>query len=477
MTAEQMALVGQYVTDVDGGVFALTGLPEEVIAVLFAYYSRSRHGLRENLAKLLEDDALAIGGATSRAVIASEKAAAFHEKWVVGYGHSSVAEHAVIHLGLEGVSILASKAVEDCRLASFTEKSTRYVQFERGACPPPPGILGTEHEARFTDAVDALFGAYDALLPIVTAEMNERGARNPKAKALDVLRCLLPTATQTNIGATVNARTCAHMIRKLAVHPLPECRDLAAKIRREATKVVPTLVRHAEPSEHALSVSSAVPSVTADLAVERSFSIADHKRIDGFRIHSPDVVTEVCASIVAQDSGAPYDSVIEGVRRASDCERFEILDAYLGGRGEWDAVGRALESVTCSFDCIVDYGAYRDIQRHRMCTQYPQPLGVDLGLHLPPELDPHLEVIAPALNAVYDAYYALLPSGQEVASYVLPMAFNIRVRFVMNLRELVTFIELRSKPQGHDSYRQVARELFDEIQKSAPLLAGFVQCS
>jgi len=138
------AKIAPYVSSLTDDVFALSGLPEEVIAVLFAYYSRSRDDLRTNLAKLLADEELAVaeGAPAARPALhlASEKARAFHEKWVVGYGHASVAEHAVVHLAIEDVSIVASKVIEDLRLASYTEKSTRYVVFDRKSFVAPPEL-------------------------------------------------------------------------------------------------------------------------------------------------------------------------------------------------------------------------------------------------------------------------------------------------------------------------------------------------
>src|SRR3954471_22255053 len=139
----ERARVAPYVSSLTDDVFALSGLPEEVIAVLFAYYSRSRDDLRTNLAKLLADQELDVAGAPAPAQglkLATAKARAFHEKWVVGYGHASVAEHAVIHLALENVSIIASKVIEDLRLGSFTEKSTRYVIFDARSFVSPPGL-------------------------------------------------------------------------------------------------------------------------------------------------------------------------------------------------------------------------------------------------------------------------------------------------------------------------------------------------
>src|SRR5512144_1923531 len=143
------ARIAPYVSSLTDDVFALSGLPEEVIAVLFAYYSRSRDDLRTNLARLLADQEIDVTGAPQRAFgLASEKARAFHEKWVVGYGHASVAEHAVVHLAVENVSIIASKVIEDLRLGSFTEKSTRYVVFDQHAFVDLPE-LGAEHGALY----------------------------------------------------------------------------------------------------------------------------------------------------------------------------------------------------------------------------------------------------------------------------------------------------------------------------------------
>src|SRR3954471_4031011 len=140
----ERARVAPYVSSLTDDVFALSGLPEEVIAVLFAYYSRSRDDLRTNLARLLADQELGVGGDAARPALAlaTEKARAFHEKWVVGYGHASVAEHAVIHLAIENVSIVASKVIEDLRLGSYTEKSTRYVVFDKKSFVEPPELSG-----------------------------------------------------------------------------------------------------------------------------------------------------------------------------------------------------------------------------------------------------------------------------------------------------------------------------------------------
>ena len=189
-TDAERAALAPYVTNLDASVFALRGLPEEVVAVLFAYYSRSPHSLRRNLLRLLAEGDLDLAEADAPAPpdqthldAAREKARAFHEKWVVGYGHASVAEHGCVHLALEDVSIIASKLIEDARLASYTEKSTRYVAFDPSKIYYPPGIMTRPTLAdAYSRAIRALLNAYVDWTDDFVAQI-KRIAPVPRSKA------------------------------------------------------------------------------------------------------------------------------------------------------------------------------------------------------------------------------------------------------------------------------------------------------
>ena len=245
LSPEEAALLAPYVTSLSEPVYALKNLPEEVVAVLFAYYSRSQQGLRKNLVRLLKDQTLGVASEApsgSELALAQEKAREFHEKWVVGYGHASVAEYAVVHLALEEVSIIASKVVEDMRLASYTEKSTRYVQFDKGRYHSPAALLGTPQEAVFKEAIEHLFEVYTSLIEpmtksIMTAYPPKPGQRIRaveracRARALNALRAILPAATVTNLGLTLNGRAAAHLIGKLKSNPLREIQELGEAMR------------------------------------------------------------------------------------------------------------------------------------------------------------------------------------------------------------------------------------------------------
>ncbi|HEX5322991.1 MAG TPA: FAD-dependent thymidylate synthase, partial [Capsulimonadaceae bacterium] len=249
MSPSENALLAHFVSNTDRNVFALKNLPEEVAAVLFARYSRSAVGLREDLLHLVKEDDLEAAARNAGGDVAleaaQEKARAFHEKYVVGYGHASVAEHAIVKLGIENVSILASKLIEDARLASYTEKSTRYVPFDPSKAYYPENVMASDAGGAYKETIRALMDAYTGWMDDVIVKIKERVPKTEKqtprgyesacrSTACDILRYLLPTATHTNIGATFNARTLETLISKLLSQPLSEGQKLGEEIKREA---------------------------------------------------------------------------------------------------------------------------------------------------------------------------------------------------------------------------------------------------
>lgn len=485
-TTDEVALLSPYVSDLYSPVFALRNLPEEVVAVLFAYYSRSRATLRRNLLGLLKDQELAVevgqtGG--SDLAFAAEKARQFHEKWVVGYGHASVAEHAVVHLALEDISIVASKVVEDMRLASFTEKSTRYVQFERGSLHIPQALVGHPLELVFRQGVDHLFDTYTRLIEPMTAEIVRAFPADPgsrpkaveaacRARALDALRCLLPAATLTNVGLTLNGRAAAHLIAKLRSHPLEECRQLGDSLQHHAQLILPSLVKYAEARPYLRDTPLKVATLAGELLGQATPEVVEG--VTWVQI-DPRPEDELVAAILYRHVDLPLLQVKRLVLGLTEAERERVIDTYLKDRGPWDAPLRELEHVFCTVDILLDYGAFRDIQRHRMATQTPQALGMDHGWVMPEEfkifgMEEHFEQ---AMAQAEDAWRRIREQFPAEATYVVPLASRIRVCFTWNLRELFHFIELRSAPQGHRSYRRVAQALWQNLAKRHPLLARY----
>jgi thymidylate synthase ThyX len=491
-TREEIAVLAPYVTNTDRPIYALKSLPEEVVAVLFAYYSRSRETLRRNLLKLIQERDVDIKTGLSESPLeagelttAQEKARQFHEKWVVGYGHASVAEHAVVHLAIEDVSIIATKIIEDTRLASYTEKSTRYVLFDGEKYCRVPHLMQSPLARLYENTVQFLLNTYVALVPQVVNCIKARVPRRTTqgervyetachAKAYDLLRYLLPAATLTNLGLTINARALEHLLTKLLSDPLEEVRDIGAAMKHEAEKIVPTLLKYAEYSAYVAETDQAMRQLSQDL-----LATGDHLEAPAVTLvrFPEDAEEQLAAAILYAYTDVSWLQIVEQVGKLSTEDHARIIAEYLCRRGPHDQPLRALEHLYYSFDIVLDYGAYRDIQRHRMATQTRQSLSTHYGYSVPDDLVAYGlgDAFQTCMERAADAYNRLAEEYPLEAQYVLPLAYRIRVLFTWNLRELFHFIQLRSAKQGHFSYRRIAQQVYAEIERVHPALAHYIR--
>ena len=498
LSDEERSRIARYVSTLEGDVFALAGLPEEVIAVLFAYYSRSKDDLRTNLARLLADQDLGIDGGGASAGggslhLASEKARAFHEKWVVGYGHGSVAEHAVVHLAIENVSIVVSKAIEDLRLGSYTEKSTRYVGFDNASfvrLPELPAPLA----ARYEVTASSLFATYAALVPRVEAEVRRRHPRGEKqaepaynavvrAKTFDLLRGLLPAGTRTNLGLTANARALEILLSKMLSSPLAETRRTATAMHQAAATITPTLVKYVAPNEYRQTLATGITTALLDArAMAPTGTASDIDVLSApppVRLlrSDPDALLRVVHALFYETCELDAYDLGDQVAAASDEQLARVLRTSLERRGRFDPAPRALETTKLTFEVTTDFGAYRDLQRHRMLSPFPQRLGMALGFDEPPELEEMgvVDEYRAAMQRAQDTWRAIAATHPYEAQYVVPLASRVRVLWEMNLRELFHVVELRSAKQGHASYRRIAQEIYRTAVDAFPWLEGLVR--
>jgi thymidylate synthase ThyX len=439
-------------------------LSPEVIAVAFAKTSRSPESFHEIAAGLTD-----------------EKSAEFHDKWVVGYGHASVAEHAVLHLALENVSRLAIEAIESNRLASYTEKSTRYQVFDRDAFYTPANLPASQHADLYRDTIHLLFDTYFASIEPVRAVILKKYPRHEgenekkyegriRSKWIDNCRYLLPTATLANVGMTANARVLEHAISKMMSHPLEEVREIGVEMKRVAQDETPTLVKYANRSEYLAKQAQGVKvgSLQADASREAVKLMA----------YDQDAEVKVVAACLYRAGGVDFEQALAQAKAMAVEQRTEIIRAALADRGEFDVPLRELEHTTVTLDCVMDQGAYFDVKRHRIMTQTPQPLTVALGYAVP-------QAIAEAgFAAEYDrAMEAAARAHREIATefpheaaYVVPNAYNRRVLLTMNLRELFHFSQLRGAPNGHFAYRRIAIKAYEIAQEKYPAFAPFMRC-
>jgi thymidylate synthase ThyX len=439
-------------------------LSPEVIAVAFAKTSRSPESFREIAAGLTD-----------------EKSAEFHDKWVVGYGHASVAEHAVLHLAIENVSRLAIEAIESNRLASYTEKSTRYQVFDRDAYTTPANLAASRYAELYRDTIHLLFDTYFASIEPVRAVILQKYPRHEgenekryegriRSKWIDNCRYLLPTATLANVGMTANARVLEHAISKLLSHPLEEVREIGVEMKRVAQGETPTLVKYANRSEYlARQMTNAEFGIRHEEAAREAVKLVDYDR---------DAEVKVVATCLYRAGGIDFEQAMAQAQAMAPAQRAEIIGAALNDRGEFDVPLRELEHTTLTLDCVMDQGAYFDVKRHRIMTQTPQPLTVELGYAAPKA------IVEAGFGAEYDrameaaaqAYRTIAAEFPHEAAYVIPNAYNRRVLLTLNLRELFHFAYLRGAPAGHFAYRRIAIKTYEIATETYPAFAPFMRC-
>jgi len=415
--------------------------------------------------------------------LTDEKSADFHEKWVVGYGHSSVAEHATLHLAIENVSILATKIIEDNRLASYTEKSTRYQVFDRTRYLKPDNIMRSTYGRIYEKTIDFLFDTYTEMEPamneFIRSKYPQNGTpersynANTRARVCDNIRYLLPTATLTNLGLTANARVMEHAIAKLLSHPLAEARQIGAEMKKEALKVTPTLIKFADENKYLSETERSFESIANILINENPEPTPPVKIVS----YDEDAEERIIAAILYRFSDVPFHQALRTVKTMPAKQKERIMDEALARRASFDAPLRELEHAYYTFDILMDYGAFRDIQRHRMCTQTNQRVTTIHGFDIPEEITEagEAEKFREAMYAGSELYDKMKTEFPHEAQYVVPLAFKKRVLITWNLRELHHFISLRSGSKGHISYRRIAQECWHKLNEVQPLLAKYIR--
>lgn len=437
-------------------------LSAETIAVTFAKTSRSPKAFDEIAAELDE-----------------KKSSQFSEKWIVGYGHSSVAEHAILHIALENVSRLAIEAIEGNRLASYTEKSTRYQEWNREAYFVPRELAGTQFERPYLGTLNGLFDAYESLIPRVKEVLAAKTPRLPDEKekawserlrtsAIDACRFLLPAASLANVGVTINARTLEYAIRKMLSSNLEEVRQIGLQMKQVATQEVPTLVKYATPMDYYPRMEQQFREMNREIA---SSETPDWCQLVGY---DPDGEDKILASLAYRFGDGSYQEHLQNVRKMSPADKKKVVDELFSGIGTFDTPPRELEYASFAFDIIMDQGAYFEFKRHRMMSQTPQALTTRLGFAVPRVITEAgcEDLYTEAMQQAAKTYDLLATESPHAASYIVPNGFNRRVLCQLNLRELFHFARIRCNPNAHFSIRRVGRAMIEKISPVFPLFSG-----
>jgi thymidylate synthase ThyX len=490
-TDEEADVLRRYVTNLDGPVFALVNLPEVVKGALFARYSRTHKSLRRLFLDEFVGELDIEGDASIDATVGLERAEQLYDKVFFEYGDDSVAQLGGVHLACEQSSNLLTKILEWGRLMAYLEQSTRYIAYDarlggRYRFHRDPEILASPLGTRYVGDMDRLFDTYAELLPVVQDWCRERFPKEPgdsdfvyrqsiRAKALDAVRGVLPAASLSNVGIYGTGQAYESLLLRMRAHPLPEARSYADLMLTELRKVIPSFLKRVDLPDRGGAWSDYLRSTresTEELAAklfpsDEPASVPEVALVDW----DPQAEDKALAAMLYPYTSLPEGQILDRVQRMSADERLALVDAYAGDRANRrHKPGRALERVDYRFDVCSDYGAFRDLQRHRMMTIEWQPLSPRHGYDVP---EP---VAAAGVGDRWDEamgrsaalHDALAEHGFAAgAGYAVSLAYKVRYVMQFNAREAMHLLELRTGPQGHPAYRRVCQEMHRLIAEQA----------
>jgi thymidylate synthase ThyX len=487
-TPEEQAILRPHFTNLDRPAFCLVNLPETVKGAMFARYSRYAGTVRR---LFLEEFAADVpqGGRPFDGV-EGERAAGLYERVFIGYGDDSIGQVGGAHLACEWVSNILTKVLQRGRLAAYLEQSTRYIPYDQ---PMPGGgyryyrdePLGQPYEA----AMNELFGIYSRSLESAQTWAGERWPRGEepeavwrrsiRAKALDLLRGVLPASTLSHVGIFASGQAYEQLLLRLMASPLPEAREFGGMILAELAKVIPSFVARVDRpdrggewiaylQERRQTTERTVARLGLDRRADGDAPSVELVSVDGGE-------GELLAASLFEAAGVSEAEIRRRIEALDPLERAELIADLAGERrNRRHRPGRGWEAVRYRFEIVSDYGGFRDLQRHRMLTCQWQRLGPDLGAGIPEEVrDAGIgSEYERALEISRREFDRLEAEGlHEAAPYALCLGYRIRYVLDLNAREAMHLIELRSGREGHPTYRAIAQAMYERIAAVHPAIA------
>ncbi len=506
-TEQEKAELEGHFSNTDRQVFAITTPRQVDRGALMSRYSRTDKSMR----RVFLDE-------FARNPNRGEE---FYRKVLLEYGDDSVAELGEAQVALEGISNIAAKKIEDRRIGlSYLEKSSRYVQFDQKAggmyrYVREARVMQSKHADRYTAACDLAFDTYSRCVPAMIKFLEERepidrfsfhdsqaGKERPfgdlkdqkdvdaarrvyrvtiKAKALDLLRGLLPASTMTNVGVTGNGRAFEYLLTIMHGSRLSEIRMLGEQLLSELNNVIPSFVRRANDryGQAMQGYFANTEQSVKELVKKHLSSVAPDANPERVRLLEAEdnfaaEVKVASAILYEQADGRPLEKITRYVKSMQSQDRQAVIRAYTQHReNRRQRPGRAYEMVDCTFELFTNFGMFRDLHRHRVLTMERQLLSTRHGYDLPAEIaEAGLgKEFAQCMDASRAAYDEMAKQMPEEAQYVVNFAYRYPYFMKMNLREACHLIELRTVPQGHPDYRQVCQEMYVQLKKAHPVLA------
>ena len=491
-SSDEARALAPYFTNLDRPVFALTNLPETVKGALFARYSRSAKPLRR---LFLDEFADKLGGGGSppadAADVGQKRAEQLYQKVFSDYGDDSVAQLGGVHVAVENASNVLTKLLEWGRLMAYLEQSTRYIPYtqqthEAWRYCVPFELDGHPLRPQYVETLDRAFEVYASWFERMREYFAVRHPRSEgdseavhraaiRAKALDTLRGLLPAATQSSVGIYGTGQAYEALLLRLRASPLVEAQVCAALMLEELRKVIPAFLTRVDVPDRGGAWSEYIAR-TRDDAADMAAQVLDGEAPDArdevtLSEFDPEGEMKVVAAVLYAGCDLPDDQLLNIARNLSADQRASVLAGYAGERrNRRHRPGRAFERTAYRFDVLTDYGAFRDLQRHRLLTLEWQALSTRHGFALPGAIEE--AGAGPDFREVMDRsaslWNAMMQAGlTDIAPYAVSMAYRVRFYMHMNAREAMHVIELRTAPQGHPAYRRVCQQMHKLIAEQA----------
>ena len=491
-TADEADILRRYFTNLDQPVFALVNLPEVVKGALFARYSRSPLSLRRLFLQEFVGDLDIEGDQTIDATVGLRRAEELYDKVFFEYGDDSVAQLGGVHLACEQASNLLTKVLEWGRLMAYLEQSTRYIAYDqrlggRYRYYRDPDILGSPLGTRYIADMDRIFDAYSSLVPQMQEFFKATTPKDPddsdfayrtaiKARALDAIRGMLPASSLSNLGIYGTGQAYEALLLRMRAHPLPESRAYADMMLTELRKVVPSFLKRVDLPDRGGRTSAYLADTrdSMDAMVDSLFGDETGGGVDDDVVElvdfDPDGEIKTVAAMLYPHTSLSEVTIEARVRAMSVEDRLDVIRAYVGHReNRRQRPGRAFERTDYRFDVLSDYGAFRDLQRHRMLTIDWQPLSPRHGYVLPAAVRAAgvEDDFRGAMERSASLHDALLHDHPDQAAYAVSLAYRVRYSMQFNAREAMHMLELRTTPQGHEAYRRVCQRMHTAIAEKA----------
>jgi len=506
---KEKKILSSHFSNLDGSVFAIITPRQVDRGALMSRYSRTDKSMR----RIFLDEFLKN----------KNRGEEFYKRVLLEYGDDSVAELGEAHIAIEGLSNIAVKKIEDRRIGlSYLEKSSRYVAWNKKTNGNyrfyrDPVLIDSRFADVYLDSCNFSFDVYskniDPMINYVrekypiekysfkdskdgkeksfsklrqesdikSANMIYRGST--KAKALDILRGLLPASTLTNVGITGNGRAFEYLLTVLASSDLDEERDLASKIKKELDTTIKSFVSRSDDKygkafqKYLKQIKKTSKSIVAKEIKPKKVSGGMTKLVDCESEKKS--MDKILTSIMYEQSpSTSYQNILQQVKKLSKEKRIKIINSFANLRqNRRHRPSRAFESVYYTFDLLNNFGMFRDFHRHRALTLERQLLTTDHGYSMPDEI----KILGinkkykECMDKTKETFDKIRKKHPEQGQYVVNFAYNYPYFMKFNLREACHLIELRTVPQGHADYRLVAQQMYKQINKVHPNLSKIMK--